>query len=194
MPITESLLRQAALTCFANAQDIHKEAYLLFEHGYYARAAALAVIGSEEFAKSIIYTIGAFRPDQREQLSKALRRSRPRGELFLHEAKHLIDAQVEGTQIETSEGMNCLESEIGFSIGYGERFQALLDSLIACGLDYLIPSREEAKHYAKHSDEIYYGAAPSTLKEMASTWMWILTATEELAPPIVWERARPDGP
>ena len=78
-------------------------------------------------------------PNEREQLFKALHRGRPRGKLFFHEVKHVIDAEVEGIQIETSEGMDCLESEIGFSIGYDERFHALLDSLITYGLDRLLP-------------------------------------------------------
>jgi AbiV len=63
--LSENLLRQTALACYHNAEALHDEARLRTEHGHAARTVALAIFGLEEFAKAIVYTMGALMPGQR---------------------------------------------------------------------------------------------------------------------------------
>jgi hypothetical protein len=52
-------------------------------------------------------------------------------------------------------------------MGAWERFRVRFSPIIADGLKNLIPSREAAAEQAKALNEIEYGAAPSTLKNLA---------------------------
>jgi hypothetical protein len=54
---SEETLRAAALACWENAGSLSAEAKLLADHGYGARAVALAVLALEEFAKAIGYAL-----------------------------------------------------------------------------------------------------------------------------------------
>jgi len=62
----------AAAASFENAAALFEEAGLLSEHTKFARAAALAVIAAEEFAKSVIYLVAALMSDQRGALPPRL--------------------------------------------------------------------------------------------------------------------------
>jgi AbiV family abortive infection protein len=167
MAFTEAQLRQAALACLVNAQQLHEEAYLLYNHDAYARAAALAVIGTEEFAKSVAFTVAALRPDEHELLHRALRRRDSKGgQLFDHDGKHFICDAVEAALIETREGLNS-SSEIGASPGAEEYFIEVFRALVRDGLENLLSSRQAAKDQKHALNAIEYGAAPSTLKELA---------------------------
>lgn len=55
----ETLLRRAALAAFENAAGLCADAQLLDEHGRYARAVSLCVLGNEEIGKGILYTLAA---------------------------------------------------------------------------------------------------------------------------------------
>jgi hypothetical protein len=50
----EELFKQLALESFTNCQELHDDAVLLAEHERSARAVALAIIGTEEFAKAMV--------------------------------------------------------------------------------------------------------------------------------------------
>lgn len=59
------MVAAAALT---NANELSAEAKLLAENGHNSRAAALAVIGLEEFAKAVACTVAAIFPEQSNDL------------------------------------------------------------------------------------------------------------------------------
>src|SRR5688572_23813665 len=84
---SEQQLRDAARACFVNALDLYEEAVLLQKAGHVARAAALAVIGLEEFGKAIVYLVAALAPDQRKGLPPRLN-----GHAMKHRVCSLADA------------------------------------------------------------------------------------------------------
>jgi AbiV family abortive infection protein len=90
MTYTEEQLRQVAVACFVNARDLYEDACLLGKHTRYPRTLALAVIGTEEFVKSVAYTIAALNPSERVRLPNVLKALRS------HDCKHLGDAIIEG--------------------------------------------------------------------------------------------------
>jgi AbiV family abortive infection protein len=65
---SEEVLRQAATACFRNAESHRGAALALFEKDFRAQAVALAAIGIEEFAKSILYAVAALVPEQRKDV------------------------------------------------------------------------------------------------------------------------------
>jgi AbiV family abortive infection protein len=83
MTYTEEQLRQVAIACFVNAKDLYEDACLLGKHARYPRALILAVIGAEEFVKSVVYTIAALNPSEHVRLPPVL------AELKSHNLKHL---------------------------------------------------------------------------------------------------------
>lgn len=66
--LSEDALRAGAVACFTNAQDLYNEAQLLYEQARSPRAAALALIGAEEFAKAVLFTSAALLSEQRHRL------------------------------------------------------------------------------------------------------------------------------
>src|SRR5437016_4271801 len=98
MALTEKLLRQAAWESINNAFSLHESAILLAQNGKAPTAAALAIIGEEDFAKAILFTIAAAVPEQRPLLEARL------GDLREHNVKHVLTGMVDGAQIENSEG------------------------------------------------------------------------------------------
>lgn len=84
----------AAAAALMNANELCAEAELLAENGHKSRAAALAVIGLEEFAKSVAYTAAAIFPEQSSGLQDRLND---------HNVKHWIAAAFDGPQIVTSD-------------------------------------------------------------------------------------------
>src|SRR5713101_7498814 len=107
MPLTEEQLRRVALACLMNARDLYEEACLLGSHARYPRAAVLAVIGTEELAKAVAYTIAALHPQER------LRQSQMLLTLRHHDIKHGSAAIIEGVVIETREGVDAEASMAG---------------------------------------------------------------------------------
>jgi hypothetical protein len=69
---SEDALRAGAVACFTNAQELCEEANLLFEQARFPRSVALALIGVEEFAKAVIFTVAALLPQQRHHLPAKL--------------------------------------------------------------------------------------------------------------------------
>lgn len=53
------LLRAGALAAIGNAVELLADARLLQEHGRYARAVSLSIIGNEELAKAVLYVLAA---------------------------------------------------------------------------------------------------------------------------------------
>jgi AbiV family abortive infection protein len=45
------------VACFANAQELYEEAKLLFVQVRSPRSVALVLIGAEEFAKAVVFTV-----------------------------------------------------------------------------------------------------------------------------------------
>jgi AbiV family abortive infection protein len=91
--LTEEQLRRVALACFVNTQALYEDACLLANHARYPRAAALAVIGGEEFVKSVAYTIAALNPHERVRLPQK------RKALSHHDIKHGSADHIEGVVI-----------------------------------------------------------------------------------------------
>lgn len=154
----EALFKQLSLESFRNSQNLYDEAVLLVREGHSARAVALAVIGSEEFAKAVVYVIGALLPEVRsrilEEKGKGLR---------THEVKHLINLFAEAAQIENHEGWLVAQQEGGYWPNASSRLE---DMLISLGrkmiLDDLL-SKDEAKKYYRDTEK----ESPSKLKEDA---------------------------
>jgi AbiV family abortive infection protein len=90
---SEAALRAGAVACFINAQELYEEAKLLYEHAQSPRSVVLALIGAEEFAKAVVYTVAALLPGQRHRLP-----SRLGG----HELKHQICSLADGVQIQNT--------------------------------------------------------------------------------------------
>jgi AbiV family abortive infection protein len=164
---TERQLREVALACFTNAQEFHEEARLLLQH-HHVRSIALAILGGEEFAKAIVFTVAAFYPDEHVLLSRALFWERGRNpDLFRHEVKHLVTDIIEGVLIQTDDIIDGVEWDSSFSTDAYQRFHMRLSQLVMDGLKALLPHPSKAKEQAKALNEIKYGAAPSTLKNLA---------------------------
>ncbi len=136
----EQSLRIASLECFLNAKSLHEEACLLGEHGYRARAAALAVIGEEEFAKSILYALAAIRPDEPDLLGKGL---------IHHETKHLVALVAEVAEIETNDYRAVAAQESGQPLSPKERLVVLFQRLVRSNLEAVVKNPTEAKTFYK---------------------------------------------
>src|SRR5262249_10188178 len=91
---SEDALRAGALACFTNAQELYEEAKLLYEHNS-PRSIVLALIGQEEFAKAVVYTVAALLPQQHHHLSD---------KLGGHELKHHICGLADGLVCMYEEG------------------------------------------------------------------------------------------
>ena len=140
---SEGALRSAAAHCFTIAQALYEEAKVLYESDRYPRAAALAVIGAEEFGKAIVYTVAALLPEQRDLL--------PDG-LTVHELKHRICDLAEAAQIMSKEGWEAM----GYPWSPVARLSDLFVSLAERGLGSLLDTKEARKYYEerrKRDDE-----------------------------------------
>jgi AbiV family abortive infection protein len=136
--LDEQTLRKAALECFINAQSLHKEARLLADHGFRPRGAALAIIGLEEFAKAITYTLAALLPAKRDSLIK---------ELNNHAVKHLISASAEAAEIETEDYRLVLSEDSGFPLSAEERLQILFRWLLQHDVSSIAVDRKGARDF-----------------------------------------------
>ena len=66
--LSEDALRAGAVTGFTKAQALYHEAKLLDEQAQAPRAAALALMGAEEFAQAVLCTVAALVPAHRHAL------------------------------------------------------------------------------------------------------------------------------
>jgi hypothetical protein len=158
MTYTEEQLRQVAVACFVNARDLYEDACLLKKHARYPRALVLAVIGEEEFVKSVAYTIAALNSSERVRLSHFLK------ELRHHDRKHLGDSMIEGVYIQAREGVDCAADLAGFPVEPGSYVRETLFMLARMGLQKLLGSRDEANAHARALNDIIPDSAPSTAK------------------------------
>lgn len=91
---SETILRQGAAGAFQQSRESHQDAALLAVNGRYATAVALAILGIEEFAKSIVWTVAALLPDERSHLPARLDH---------HAVKHYVAMLSEVSLIETED-------------------------------------------------------------------------------------------
>src|SRR5215475_8140913 len=87
---SEDALRTGVIACYTNAQELYEEAKLLFEQARFPRSVVLALIGAEELAKAVVFTVAALLREQRQGLP-----SRLDG----HELKHYITGLMEAAEI-----------------------------------------------------------------------------------------------
>ena len=144
---SEEDFRRAALAAFENARSLHEEAVCLVENGYPARAVALAVIGLEELAKAIVYTMGALLPAERRMLMDRMR------VLGDHKAKHLIALAAEVAQISTADAIAALRQATGEPVVGHDFLVILFRELVRQGVSKLVGNREQAvTFYREFSD------------------------------------------
>ena len=152
--MTEEQFIELSLECFRNAESLYSDAVLLYQHDS-RRAVALAIIGCEEFAKSVVYALGALFPEQRHLLAENIR------SLKWHDIKHMINQYAEFAQIENAEGWFIARQEAGYGPDHRGRVIDMLSYLGRIGISNLITSTEEPRELR----ESY--AKPSRLKENA---------------------------
>jgi AbiV family abortive infection protein len=140
---SEVLCRQGALACYRNAESLCEDAKLLIQHGQRARAVALALIGREEFAKAIVYTLAALLPDDRQILVEKI------SELRFHEVKHLIAMIAEVAPLACSDGIAAAEQDAGYSMSPEDYLAVLLREMARLGLAEIIGTRVDAKEFYK---------------------------------------------
>lgn len=133
---SEDALRAGAVACFTNAQELYDEAKLLFEQARSPRSAALALIGAEEFAKAVVFTVAALLPEQRHRLP-------PR--LDGHELKHQICSLADAAQIMNSDGW-AVAADYGSTTPIS-RLGDLCRVLAGWGLDSLLDAERATQYY-----------------------------------------------
>jgi AbiV family abortive infection protein len=143
MTLSEQTLKAAALACFENAQSLYTEAKILADHECGARAVALAIIGLEEFAKAVAYTVAALSHTHDDVLIGKLRY------LTFHEVKHIIADWAEGVQIETKQWAEGIHWQTGLWPSSVECLATMFAQLAKQGLAKLIEQPKEAKVYYK---------------------------------------------
>ncbi len=126
----------AASASFANANELYEEAKLLADHGHMPRAAALAVIGLEEFAKAVAYAVASVFPEKSQRI---------RDRLTKHDVKHCVANAFEGAQIVTDDWPLIAFQESGFWPRDKEVLGEIFVELMREGLDGLIPNKRKAK-------------------------------------------------
>jgi AbiV family abortive infection protein len=152
----EQLFRQLALESFTNCQALYNDAVLLAENQRGARAVALAIIGTEEFAKAMVYTVGALIPDKRQAILEAINKG-----LRIHDVKHLAARYAEAAQIAVEEGWTIALQGAGFWPDSASRLEDMLIQLGRLEISEVVTSRKEASKFFKEL------GSPSRLKEDA---------------------------
>jgi len=135
-----STYKKAAFECFSNAKSLHDEACLLANSGYAHRAAALAIIGLEEFAKAIAYTLAALLPGKEHILANC-------DQLRIHEVKHLVTASAEAAEIETHDYRLVVSQDAGFPLTERERLEILFHWLVKHDVAGVVSDSEGAKRF-----------------------------------------------
>jgi AbiV family abortive infection protein len=141
------------------------------------RSIALAILGAEEFAKSIAFTVVVFRPDERDTLSKALKKSS--GGFYQHKVKHLATHIIDGILIETDQGIEVMESESGSPMSPWERFEERFFQLAVDGLNELVRSKDKAENHAKELKKITRCPPAGAEKQILSQWEGIDFESEQ---------------
>lgn len=134
--------REAAAAALANGHGLYAEAKLLAENNHSSRAAALAVIGVEEFAKSVAYTLSAIFPEQSDGI---------RNRLIQHDVKHWVADVFEGAQIVTDDLPFIVFQETGMWPSSREVLTNIFVELSRNGLSGVVPNVQQAKEHRKKS-------------------------------------------
>lgn len=141
MPSSKTF-REAAVAALTNAHELYAEAKLLAENDHTSRAAALAVVGLEEFAKSVVYTLAAIFPEQSDGIRKRLIR---------HDVKHWMANVFEGAQIVTDEGPLIVFQETGIWPSSQQVLTDIFVELSENGLSGVVPNDKQAKEHRENS-------------------------------------------
>ena len=121
------------MACFTNAQELYEEVKLLHEQAQSPRSVALVLIGAEEFAKAVVFTVAALLPEQRHSLP-------PR--LDGDELKHQICSLADAAQIMNHEGWNVYGGTTPVS-----RLGDLFGVLAGMGLANLLDAKGAKQYY-----------------------------------------------
>ncbi len=136
------IFREAAVAALANAHELYAEAKLLAEKDHSSRAAALAVIGVEEFAKSVVYTLAAIFPEQSDGI---------RNRLIRHDVKHWVADVFEGAKIVTDEWPLIVFQETGIWPSSQQVLADIFVELSRNGLSKVVPNDQQAEKHRKES-------------------------------------------
>jgi len=172
MPDELSLIK-AAIECYLNTQSLHKEARLLARHGYGPRAAALAVIGVEEFAKSIAYALAALSPEKRDLLGKGLSD---------HETKHLVAAAAEAAEIETHDYRVVIAQESGWPLSHRDALVVLFQQMVGYDLENLVRNPKEAKEFYRRLGKDLHAILPDPYLKNAALYVDLDNSGDVLIP------------
>jgi|RhiMetdeSRZDD1v2_1073273.scaffolds.fasta_scaffold64246_3 AbiV family abortive infection protein len=134
---SEAALRAGAMACFTNAQELYEEAKLLYEHAQSPRSVVLALIGAEEFAKAVVYTVAALLPKQRHLLPPTL---------DSHPLKHHICMLAEAAQIRNTKRWGRKAKDGDISDYFRE--------LARWGLDSVLDDKKAKQYYRELRHEI----------------------------------------
>ncbi len=130
-----------------NASELCAEAELLAENGHNSRAAALAVIGLEEFAKAVACTLAAIFPEESDDLWNRLND---------HNVKQWIVQTFDGVECQVEAEIDGIRWESGVysplaaEVVLLEIFRALSKS----SWGRFVPTRKAAKSAAKKDQEL----------------------------------------
>jgi AbiV family abortive infection protein len=133
---SEGTLRSLAAHCFTNAQKLYDDAKILYDHHRFPSAAALAVIGAEEFGKAIVFTTAALLPEQRHLLPPTLNN---------HELKHRVCSFAEAAKIMNEDYW----AAIGRPDSALARLTDLFVPLVEHGLANCLNQKEAREYYAR---------------------------------------------
>jgi AbiV family abortive infection protein len=174
--------RKVAFECFSNAKSLHDEACLLADEGHRPRAAALAILGLEEFSKAIAYSLAALLPGKEHILAD-------RDQLRKHEVKHLVTAAAEAAEIETHEYRLVVSQEAGFPLTERERLGILFDWLVKHDVACVVADSEGAKRFFRELRKDLTDFLPEPDVKNAALYVDIGPGGEVLTPSRIEERA-----
>jgi len=133
-----AVLRSLAAACSGAAQSHYKDASLLYCEGRVPGAYALAVIGVEEFAKAVLYTVTALRPKERGHLGLETRS---------HEVKHMVAAHAEQAHSVVAESWRRAEHESALPVRQRACLEDLFRVLCQRGVSSLLEKPKQAKAF-----------------------------------------------
>ncbi len=175
MPLMPSskTFREAAVAALANADELYAEAKVFAENNHSSRAAALAVIGVEEFAKSVAYTLSAIFPEQSDGI---------RSRLIRHDVKHWVANKFEGAQIVTDDLPLIVSQATGMWPSSREVLADIFVELSRNGLSEVVPDAQQAKEHRKKNEPEDGEYITTPFVKDAAFYVAILSSGEVLSP------------
>lgn len=172
--LSAKIFREAATAALLNAESLRHEAKILVEKGCAARAAALAVIGVEECAKAVLYTLAAIFPEQSNGVRDRLKR---------HDVKHLLSANFEGAEIVVSEWALISRQQTGQRLSREDRLVDIFSDLAASkGPRNIVPAVDDAKKHLKSIKPEEEGSLSTPFIKDAAFYVDISSVGEVLKP------------